>query len=73
MSFQTSYCFIAPFYVVPNPERCLAEAARALKPGGRILIFDKFLHPGERAWLRRSLSFIVAKLVTRLIELLKKE
>jgi ubiquinone/menaquinone biosynthesis C-methylase UbiE len=52
--------------VVPQPERCLAEAARVLKPGGRILIFDKFLHRGERAWLRRSLSLIVAKLATRL-------
>lgn len=52
--------------VVPQPERCLAEAARVLKPGGRILIFDKFLKPGERAWLRRSLSFLVAKIATRL-------
>ena len=52
--------------VVPQPERCLAEAARVLKAGGQILIFDKFLHPGERAWLRRSLSLIVAKLATRL-------
>jgi len=52
--------------VVPSPEYCLAEATRVLKPGGRILVFDKFLHPGERAWLRRSLSFVVAKLATRL-------
>jgi phosphatidylethanolamine/phosphatidyl-N-methylethanolamine N-methyltransferase len=52
--------------VVPHPERCLAEAARVLKPGGKIFIFDKFLQPGERAWLRRSLSVVVAKLATRL-------
>jgi ubiquinone/menaquinone biosynthesis C-methylase UbiE len=52
--------------VVPHPEHCLAEAARVLKPGGQILIFDKFLRPGERAWLRRSLSIIVARLATRL-------
>ena len=52
--------------VVPQPERCLAEAARVLKPGGQILIFDKFLKPGERAWLRRSLSFVTAQLATRL-------
>jgi ubiquinone/menaquinone biosynthesis C-methylase UbiE len=52
--------------VVPRPEHCLAEAARVLKPGGRILIFDKFLHPGERAWLRRGLTPIVEKLATRL-------
>jgi hypothetical protein len=37
-----------------------------LKPGGQILIFDKFLRPGERAWLRRGLSIIVARLATRL-------
>lgn len=52
--------------VVPQPERCLAEAARVLKPGGKIFIFDKFLRPGERAWLRRSLSLVVAKIATRL-------
>ncbi|HUX91754.1 MAG TPA: class I SAM-dependent methyltransferase [Gallionellaceae bacterium] len=52
--------------VVPHPERCLAEAARVLKAGGRIYIFDKFLRPGERAWVRRSLSLIIAKLATRL-------
>ena len=52
--------------VVPHPERCLAEAARVLKPGGRIFIFDKFLQRGQRAWLRRSLSFVVAKIATRL-------
>ena len=52
--------------VVPHPERCLAEAARVLKPGGRIFIFDKFLHPGERAWLRRVFSIVVAKIATRL-------
>ena len=52
--------------VVPIPEYCLAEAARVLKPGGQILVFDKFLRPGERAWLRRSLSSITAQIATRL-------
>lgn len=52
--------------VVPHPEHCLAEAARVLKPGGQILIFDKFLRHGERAWLRRGLSVIAAQIATRL-------
>jgi phosphatidylethanolamine/phosphatidyl-N-methylethanolamine N-methyltransferase len=52
--------------VVPHPEKCLAEASRVLKPGGRILVFDKFLQRGQRAWLRRSLSFITSQFATRL-------
>jgi len=52
--------------VVPQPQHCLAEAARVLRPGGRILLFDKFLRRGERAWLRRSLSPLTGGLATRL-------
>ncbi len=52
--------------VVPESKRCLAEAARVLKPGGRILLFDKFLRRGQRAWLRRSLSPLVGRMATRL-------
>ena len=29
--------------VVPQPAQCLNEAARVLKPGGTVIIFDKFL------------------------------
>ncbi|MBI3902239.1 MAG: class I SAM-dependent methyltransferase [Nitrosomonadales bacterium] len=52
--------------VVPEPQRCLAEAARVLRPGGRILLLDKFLRRGERAWLRRMLSPLSSRLATRL-------
>lgn len=52
--------------VVPQPHRCLAEAARVLKPGGRIFLLDKFLRQGERAWLRRCLSPLAGQLATRL-------
>lgn len=54
------------FALVSYPERCLVEAVRILKPGGKIFILDKFLHLGERVWLRRSLSGLVAKFATRL-------
>jgi phosphatidylethanolamine/phosphatidyl-N-methylethanolamine N-methyltransferase len=52
--------------VVPQPQRCLAEAARVLKPGGRILIFDKFLRRGQRAPLRRAMNPLSSRLATRL-------
>ncbi|MDD5181210.1 MAG: class I SAM-dependent methyltransferase [Gallionellaceae bacterium] len=52
--------------VVPQPQCCLAEAARVLKPGGRILLFDKFLKHGQLALLRRALSPFVARVATRL-------
>lgn len=52
--------------VVPQPAQCLSEAARVLKPGGTIIIFDKFLRPQQRAWLRRALNPLTRRFVTRL-------
>jgi len=52
--------------VVPHPERCLAEAARVTKRGGMILIVDKFLRPGQTAWLRRALNPLSRRIATRL-------
>ena len=52
--------------VVPQPELCLSEAARVLKPGGTIIILDKFLRPQQHAWLRRALNPLSRRLATRL-------
>jgi phosphatidylethanolamine/phosphatidyl-N-methylethanolamine N-methyltransferase len=52
--------------VVPQPQHCLAETARVLKPGGRILLFDKFLKRGQLAPLRRLVSPLIAQIATRL-------
>lgn len=46
--------------VVSDPERCLAEAARVLRPGGRLSVFDKFLPDGPpRARWRAAVAELV--------------
>jgi phosphatidylethanolamine/phosphatidyl-N-methylethanolamine N-methyltransferase len=51
--------------VTPHPEQVLAEAARVTRRGGRILILDKFLRPGQKAPLRRLISPLLGLLATR--------
>jgi ubiquinone/menaquinone biosynthesis C-methylase UbiE len=52
--------------VVSDPVQCLKETARVLKTGGQILLLDKFLRRNERAWFRRALNPLAARIATRL-------
>ena len=51
--------------VVPAPTLCLAEAVRVLRPGGTLLVFDKFLRRGEAGW-KRMLNPLTRHVATRL-------
>jgi len=54
--------------VIPDPVACMREAARVLKPSGRIVIFDKFLQEQHSpSVMRRVLDLVMGTLATNIL------
>ncbi len=52
--------------VIPDPVLCLQEAARALRPGGRIVVLDKFVRGGRVPLAMRVLNPLARLLFTEI-------
>ncbi|MCB0661554.1 MAG: class I SAM-dependent methyltransferase [Saprospiraceae bacterium] len=45
--------------VIPDPVKCIREAERVLKPGGTIVVFDKFIPVGQKPGIVRKVLNVI--------------